>query len=242
MTKYPGSFILNEIGTRKELAAVYGVSERTIYRWMNKARAETGEKKPKPRRPRQSTLENFQGTRKELAKKYGVSERTVYRWLEKAKKQGADIPSRQKKKIAKDMSLPEEIITPDMLPQEIYTPEQLPEEIITPDMLPEEIITPDMLPEEISDTQLESITKASDLLLENADMLLEDDSLFLSMDPTERYKAVEAYLDYQYSQDPEQFMKPGDSPEPADPEYMVRNVNIWGSEFEEWLRIQDDIK
>ena len=97
MANYPGAFILNEVGTNKELANIYGVSERTIYRWKDKAKKETGAKEKKPTRPRTSTLINFKGTRKELAKKYGVSERTAYRWIAKAKEQGAEIPSRQKK-------------------------------------------------------------------------------------------------------------------------------------------------
>ena len=97
MANYPGAFILNEVGTNKELANIYGVSERTIYRWKDKAKKETGAKEKKPTLPRTSTLINFKGTRKQLAKKYGVSERTAYRWLAKAKEQGAEIPSRQKK-------------------------------------------------------------------------------------------------------------------------------------------------
>lgn len=96
MAKYPGAFILNEVGTNKELAQIYGVAERTIYRWKNQARAELGAKPKKPTRPRLSTLENFKGTRKELAKKYKVSERTAYRWLAQAREKGAEIPSRQK--------------------------------------------------------------------------------------------------------------------------------------------------
>ena len=97
MANYPGSFIINEVGTRKELAKSYGVSERTIYRWLNKAAKESGQKaRTKTRRPRRSTLEKFSGTRKELAKKYGVSERTAYRWLKAAKAQGAQIGSRKK--------------------------------------------------------------------------------------------------------------------------------------------------
>lgn len=97
MANYPGAFILNEVGTNKELANIYGVSERTIYRWKDKAKKETGAKAKKPTRPRTSTLINFKGTRKQLAKKYGVSERTAYRWLAKAREKGAEIPSRQKK-------------------------------------------------------------------------------------------------------------------------------------------------
>lgn len=97
MALYPGAFILNEVGTNKELANIYGVSERTIYRWKDKAKKETGAKAKKPTRPRTSTLINFKGTRKQLAKKYGVSERTAYRWIQKAKQKGAEIPSRHKK-------------------------------------------------------------------------------------------------------------------------------------------------
>lgn len=82
-TKYPGNFILNELGTRKELAAVYGVSERTIYRWLNKAAKESNIAFPSSRkqRPKPSVLNKFKGTRKQLAQKYDVSERTIYRWL-----------------------------------------------------------------------------------------------------------------------------------------------------------------
>ena len=98
MAKYPGDIILNEIGTRADMAKAYGVSERTIYRWLNKAANESGVKlRAKARRPRTSTLEKFTGTRKQLAKKYGVSERTAYRWLKKARDAGADIPQRQRK-------------------------------------------------------------------------------------------------------------------------------------------------
>lgn len=86
MAKYPGSFIINEIGTRKELAGLYGVSERTIYRWLDRAAKESG-MKPKPRKgmPAPKALAAFEGTRKQLAAKYGVSERTAYRWLNKAR-------------------------------------------------------------------------------------------------------------------------------------------------------------
>ena len=96
MTKYPGSFIINEVGSAGDLATVYGVSERTIYRWLNKAAKESGIKPHKNHKtPRPSTLANFKGTRKQLAKKYGVSESTVYRWIQNAKADGTDIPSRR---------------------------------------------------------------------------------------------------------------------------------------------------
>ena len=86
MAKYPGSQILFEVGTRSDLANIYGVSERTIYRWLNKAAAESGlSPRVNTKMPKASTLAKFKGTRKQLAQKYGVSERTVYRWLNKAR-------------------------------------------------------------------------------------------------------------------------------------------------------------
>ena len=91
-SKYPGIQILYEVGTRAELAESYGVSERTMYRWLNKAKAETRERQQYPGAKR---VANFKGTRKELAAKYNISERTAYRWLNKARSEGADVPSRQ---------------------------------------------------------------------------------------------------------------------------------------------------
>ena len=86
MAKYPGSFIINEVATRKELAGLYGVSERTIYRWLAKAAKESGlTPEPKKTMPAPKALAAFKGTRKQLAAKYGVSERTAYRWLAKAR-------------------------------------------------------------------------------------------------------------------------------------------------------------
>ena len=128
MAKYPGSFIINEVGTRKELADIYGVSERTIYRWLDRAGKESGlSPKPKQRRPRMSTLENFKGTRKELARKYGVSERTAYRWLEKAKKQGATITPR-----AKQSKYPGAQVIQNILQNEAVTNKQIAERYDVP--------------------------------------------------------------------------------------------------------------
>lgn len=93
-SKYPGIQILYEVGTRQELAQSYGVSERTMYRWLNKAKAQTKERQ---QYPGAGPISRFKGTRKELAAKYNISERTAYRWLKKARESGADIPSRQAK-------------------------------------------------------------------------------------------------------------------------------------------------
>ena len=98
MANYPGMQILYEVGTRKELALSYGVSERTIYRWLNRAAAESGlAPKLSVKFPGAKKIEAFKGTRKQLAAKYGVSERTAYRWINKAKAQGANIPSKANK-------------------------------------------------------------------------------------------------------------------------------------------------
>ena len=82
-SKYPGSIIRDEIGSISDLAGAYGVSERTIYRWLNKADRDRGTTKY----PGAAALKKDKSTRKEMAAKYGVSERTIYRWLNKAKGQ-----------------------------------------------------------------------------------------------------------------------------------------------------------
>ena len=270
MAKYPGFSILYEVGSRKELAQSYGVSERTIYRWLNKARAETGAKKDKPRRPRQSTLENFTGTRKELAKKYGVSERTVYRWLNKAREQGADIASRStvsaypginildesgsnrqiakkygvseatirrwKKKAAAGM--PEEIFTEDQLPQEIFTDDQLPQEIFTEDQLPEEIITEE---EDTGETDKQDFTDQYKQDLQDLTQMLHEydqlnaDSLFWDIPADEKLKYLDAYIMYQDDQNHTMFYDPEIHDFNYSPDF-VATINIWGDEFESWLR------
>ena len=284
MANYPGIKILSELGTRKEMAQAYGVSERTIYRWLNKALKESGTKIPKPRRPRKTTLENFTGTRKQLAQRYGVSERTVYRWLNKARSQGANIPTRAprskypgisilddigtRKQLAqsydvsvstidrwrrkareqgkKDLpteiltpdQLPEEIITPDMLPEEIITPDMLPEEIITPDMLPEEIITPDMLSEEIITEEpgkdyVDDLQILSELLFNNE--LLNDNSIFWDIPASDKLKFLDAYIMYQDDQNHTLFYNHEIHDFDYSPDF-VSSINIWGDEFETWLR------
>lgn len=107
-SKYPGEVILYEYGTRQELANVYGVSERTIYRWINKAGKSAGIQPKKQTRPRPSTLAGFKGTRKQLAQKYNVSERTVYRWIASARLNGAEIEQRAKHSKYPGMSILQE--------------------------------------------------------------------------------------------------------------------------------------
>lgn len=204
MANYPGSQILFEVGTRKELASIYGVSERTIYRWMNKAKSETGATPVKARRPRSSTLANFKGTRKELAKKYKVSERTIYRWLAAAKDKGVNIESRSKtskypgpeilastktnKKLAEEYDVSIRTINrwknharQELTPEEFTPTEQTPQGTVeeTPEApieSPEEIFeVPDTVDDEYAD--LDMNPRQIDDLLAISDMLSEQELL-----------------------------------------------------------------
>lgn len=107
-SKYPGEVILYEYGTRQELANIYGVSERTIYRWINKAGKSAGIQPKKQTKPRPATLAGFKGTRKQLAQKYNVSERTVYRWMNAARLNGYEIEQRAKHSNYPGMSILQE--------------------------------------------------------------------------------------------------------------------------------------
>lgn len=280
--KYPGDFILNEIGSNKELAKSYGVSERTIYRWKNKARIETGERKKKPTRPRLKTLETFKGTRKQLAKKYGVSERTAYRWLKQAREQGADISSRQKpskypgigildedgtnKELAAKYNVSEstikrwkrralsedivEIIAPEI--PEPKQPEQLDffDEIINNEPIEPPIEEPFEVPDIEDLVEVEELPEYSDAykqqlddiinMLDNAN-LINNDSVFNNLDDELKQIYINDYIQYQWDENPYQFnQSPPDDPngpDISDPE-KISNINIWGSEFETWLKNQ----
>ena len=226
--KYPGSFILNEYGTNKELAKTYGVSERTIYRWKSKAKTETGARSKRPTRPRVSTLQKFKGTRKELAKKYGVSERTAYRWLAQASEKGADIPTRQKKSTypgaeilaenAKNKDLAAKYGVSERTIQRwkrrAFTEIEEPFEVLPPDAeeigepfevkpLEDEIEEPFEIPDidlpGYDDNEIYNLTEISDLLTGGDMPILDDGSLFYNLNPNERLQYIDAYLRFQYS-------------------------------------------
>lgn len=270
MATYPGSQILFEYGTRKELSKIYGVSERTIYRWMNKAKSETGAKPVKARRPRMSTLANFPGTRKELAKKYKVSERTVYRWLSAAKAKGVDIPSRSKtskypgleilaskktnKKLAEEYDVSVRTINrwknqarSELTPYEpiAYSPENmtaaepLPEEPFETPM-EEPVEGPREVPEEYADLdvdprQIDDLIAISNMLFEQD--LLTPDSMFNQMTGAEKVTYISKYIEYQMDYNPNLFYNKESGEFRTDPDWL-RGLNIWGDEFEEWLREQ----
>lgn len=232
MANYPGAFILNEVGTNKELASIYGVSERTIYRWKDKAKNETGVRSKKPTRPRVSTLKKFKGTRKELAKKYGVSERTAYRWIQQARAKGADIPSRQKKvtypgaeilldtgtikQIADKYNVSERTISrwkqkariDTDTPFEISPPE--PEEIVPPSVEPDNAFEPLFEIEDTSGVNLDEITlsntaEIADLLTSSDMPILNPDSPYFNLSPNEQLQYLDSYIRYQYGRNEHQF-------------------------------------
>jgi transposase len=225
MAKYPGFSILYEVGSRKELALSYGVSERTIYRWLNRAAAESGiTPKLTAKFPGAKKIEAFKGTRKQLAAKYGVSERTAYRWINKAKAQGASIPSRANKSKYPGEQILYEVGTNKELAQSYGVSPRtvsrwkkkardkqeidqinrgLPEEIITePEVeelgeFPEEIITePEIEEPEIEPEGKEFEDESQQTLYDITERLLNPDNELLSDNSIFKTLSVEEQMDY----------------------------------------------
>ena len=265
-SKYPGIQILYEVGTRQELARSYGVSERTMYRWLNKAKSQTKERQ---QYPGAGPISRFKGTRKELAAKYNISERTAYRWLKKARESGADIPSRQAKSkypgIAildergtnksigdrfgvseatirrwKNRALSEEaaaIVEPEPVPiGEIPQEEFGPEE-------PESIFGEDLEdilveePEEYQD--YDTFTNVGDLVNDviNLDVLSKD-SEFLKLDPTVQREYMYAYLKYQSQHNKDLYYWVEKVGMTDIPSEDIASLNIWGDSFETFVQEQ----
>lgn len=273
-SKYPGISILYEVGTRKELAQSYGVSERTLYRWLNKAKAESGERQEYPGAAR---IAQFKGTRKELAKKYNISERTAYRWINKAKEQGANIPSRinksrypgpelfyqygTNKELADEYGVSEstirrwkararselESIDPMATANAADLLGEMPEEITDLPEMPEEIFTDDQpgqeetSQEETSQEEKEDPTTALLFdLLKSTDQLVED-SLFYGLERKTQLSFLNAYVQYQDDQNHKLFYDPEIHDFNYTPEF-VSTINIWGDEFETWIRRELDLE
>ena len=285
--KYPGEFILYEVGTNKQIASAYGVSERTVYRWKNKAMKETGARVKKPTRPRVSTLQKFKGTRKELAKKYGVSERTAYRWIADAKQKGADIESRQKKSkypgaeiliesgtnkdLAKKYNVSEKTIRrwKNRASNEIDEPfevtplfgKQKPFENLLQDGVSsafddfakdfeEDMSQMNFGSEFDMPFEVEPLPEFSDAykqqiddiisILDNANLITKN-SLFNDLNPELKQIYIDEYIQFQWEENPYQFnQSPPDDPngpDISDPE-KISNINIWGQDFELWLKNQ----
>lgn len=264
-SKYPGIQILYEVGTRQELAQSYGVSERTMYRWLNKAKAQTKERQ---QYPGAGPISRFKGTRKELAAKYNISERTAYRWLKKARESGADIPSRQAKSKYPGVAILEERGTNKSIGDrfgvseatvrrwknralsESESTEPIPIGEIPQDFTTEEPITE---PESILGEDLEDIlgeeseeykdydnfTNVGDLVDDVINMdKLSPDSEFLKLDPTVQREYMYAYIKYQSQHNKDLYYwveKIGMSDIPSED---IASLNIWGDSFETFVQEQ----
>lgn len=258
--KYPGAFILNEYGTNKELSKIYGVSERTIYRWKSKAKAETGARSKKPTRPRASTLQKFKGTRKELAKKYNVSERTAYRWLEQARKKGYEIESRQKKpkypgveileiegtnkELAKLYNVSERTIARWKRRARIEQAEEEPFEVLPPEDQPEEQGTEppeeDFYDETFEDEEYEEKDTIQDIYdILNEYELINSNSPFRDIPPEIQRRYLLEYIIFQHDENPWKWYEVfGDNSLHFDDPNGLSLLNIWNDEFDNWVKEQ----
>ena len=252
-SKYPGISILYE------LAQSYGVSERTIYRWLDKAAKESGEK-IKPKFPGAKRLANFKGTRKEAAAKFGVSERTIYRWLNKARSQGQQIPSRiaasknpgiaildepgSNKTIAKKFGVSSRTVqrwkqqARDNLNNQIPEQEDTYEDIYedTQEDIFQEPAFDESDFEEPDQKQEDYIEGLINIVLEHNELVSEN-SLYRTLSPAEQQAYMEFYIQYQYDMDEHQFYNEEIHKMDFSPDF-VSTINIWGDEFEDWVTKQ----
>lgn len=264
-SKYPGISILYEVGTRADLADIYKVSERTIYRWLDKAAKESGEK-PKPRYPGAKRLSSFKGTRAQMAAKFGVSERTIYRWLNKARGEGQQIESRLPVSKNPGISILDEPGTNSAIADKYgvstrtvqrwkqqareevkkQTPEETAEDILEekqeqpfeePKFEEPEFEELGEMPEEIfTEDQIDPIEGLINLVLDHEE-LVEANSLFRTLSPAEQQAYMEFYIQYQYDMDEHQFYNEETHKMDFSPDF-VSTLNIWGEEFEDWVTKQ----
>lgn len=268
MAKYPGSQIAYEYGTNLELAKLYNVSERTIYRWKARARSEEGLTLNISKYPGSKKLEKFKGTRKQLAAKYGISERTAYRWLNKARTEGSNIPSRGSSKypgaaadlsgklsdVAAHYGVSERTISRWKNKQEKEKKEQQQpfedaiteaEDLIEEDYTQPEEVTEDYFEEDLSDfastmseDTFNNLQGIADILTESEDLLVEG-SIFNNLTKLEKLQYLDAYIQYQYDLDEHQFYDESEHKMNFDPDF-ISTINIWGEEFENWAQKQFD--
>lgn len=265
-SKYPGFQILYEVAdSRADLAQSYGVSERTIYRWLARAAKETGET-PKPRYPGAKRLANFKGTRAEAAAKYGVSERTIYRWLNKARGEGQQIASRLPSSKNPGISILDEPGTNSTIASKYgvstrtvqrwkqqareelkkQEPEQTAEDIFEESEEPyeepefeqpfEESEFEEPEQEEAKQEPEDYIEGLINIVLEHEELVSEN-SLFRTLSPAEQQAYMEFYIQYQYDMDEHQFYNEETHKMDFSPGF-VSTINIWGDEFEDWVTKQ----
>ena len=268
-SKYPGIQILYEVGTRQELAQSYGVSERTMYRWLNKAKSQTKERQEYPGA---GPIARFKGTRKELAAKYNISERTAYRWLKKARESGADIPSRQAKSKYPGTAILDERGTNKSIGNRYGVSEStirrwknraqseaeaagMPEEFINEDIgdilegpasEPESVLGDDLEdllgeePEEYKD--YDTFTNVGDLVDDVINMgVLSKNSEFLNLDPTVQREYMYAYIKYQSQHNKDLYYWVEKVGMSDIPSEDIASLNIWGDSFETFVQEQIDL-
>ena len=268
-SKYPGFQILYEVAdSRADLAQSYGVSERTIYRWLARAAKETGEI-PKPKYPGAKRLASFKGTRAEAAAKYGVSERTIYRWLNKARGEGQQIASRLPSSKNPGISILDEPGTNSTIAEKFgvstrtvqrwkqqareelkkQEPEEplgeYPEEIITEEPLsemPEEVIFDEE--EELGEMPEEIFTEDQIDPIEGLINLVLDHEELVgdnSLFRTLSPAEQQAYMEFyiQYQYDMDEHQFYNEEMHKMDfSPDFVSTLNIWGDEFEDWVTKQ----
>ena len=262
-SKYPGFQILYEVAdSRADLAQSYGVSERTIYRWLARAAKETGET-PKPKYPGAKRLASFKGTRAEAAAKFGVSERTIYRWLNKARGEGQQIASRLPSSKNPGISILDEPGTNITIAQKFgvstrtvqrwkqqareelkkQEPEQTVEDIFEASQEPFEepkIEQPgtEQPKQEQKEEAKEEYNPTEELLniLYESDVIREG-SIFSSLSPAEQLEYLDFYVQWQYDQDEHQFYNEERHKIDFSPDF-VSTINMWGFEFEDWVERQ----
>lgn len=266
-SKYPGIQILYEVGTRQELAQSYGVSERTMYRWLNKAKAQTKERQEYPGA---GPIARFKGTRKDLAEKYNISERTAYRWLKKARESGADIPSRQAKSKYPGLAILDEQGTNKSIGDRYGVSEAtirrwknraqseaetvgIPEDLISEeigDILegpaaeePESVLGDDLEdllgeePEEYKD--YDTFTNVGDLVDDVINMdVLSKNSEFLNLDPMVQREYMYAYIKYQSQHNKDLYYWVEKVGMSDIPSEDIASLNIWGDSFETFIQEQ----
>lgn len=265
-SKYPGIQILYEVGTRQELAQSYGVSERTMYRWLNKAKSQTKERQEYPGA---GPIARFKGTRKELAAKYNISERTAYRWLKKARESGADIPSRQAKSKYPGLAILDERGTNKSIGDRYGVSEAtirrwknraqseaeavgIPEDLISEDIgdilegpatEPESVLGDDLEdllseePEEYKD--YDTFTNVGDLVEDVINMdVLSPDSEFLNLDPTVQREYMYTYIKYQSQHNKDLYYWVEKVGMSDIPSEDIASLNIWGDSFETFVQEQ----
>lgn len=231
-TKPRASTLAKFKGTRKQLAKKYGVSERTIYRWLNKAKekgTEIESRQQRSRYPGPAILDE-QGTNKELADKYGVSTRTISRWRSRALMESGpwEVPEyNPEEKDAKQWGLPD-----DEPLWEVPEPEEeQPWEVPEPEEPPE--FDDYTGQKDFSQDTLDDLKALTNLVLDN-DLLVGSGSLWFTLNYNEKIEILNEYVEKRVTEDPELFYNEETGEIDLTPEF-VSTVNIWGSQFEKFL-------